>query len=450
MKIDKPVIATFGAVAVAVIAFAAYQLREDHTADAPRIQPEATAEKGDGVVAQSEAVTERVVQDAPDDSPRERRTPKATTLHELLSQRDPMSRMRGMLDFVEGMPARSIPGALKQLRERTPEWDNEGKMLAHMLLTRWAKEEPDAAFASLATLDLNKRGADAGSILGSLAAQDPARAVAWLSDPDNRLTLFPAMSQILAGTVANVWGRENPEAAMAWARTLPDSQRTGAFIAILGSMAGTNPSSAATMAMQLEAGGARTAVVGQIAEAWGKQDAQQTLAWARTLEGDDRRVAMNQAFASWSQKQPAEVANYLDTMSQQESVDDLLRTAVGTWATQAPAEAASWLSKQAEGSGKNNAMGHVMWNWTNLDPKSAANWLDRQPPGPSRDSGIGGLSLAAFPKDPASAVTWANQMSDENRRNFSVGLGLREWTKRDPAAAETWAKQNGIATAPAK
>jgi hypothetical protein len=450
MKTNKPLIAAAVVLFAAVLVFAVQHFRAERPGDAARAAQPVAKDPGhshvavlaDGKIGSSGA--SRVALDAKAERAPARQTTQPATVRELLAQRDPMSRIRGMLDFVEGIPAHGIAGALKQLREQTSEADPEARMLAHMLLTRWAKEDPEAAFASLAAIDFKKQGGDATSLLASLASQDPVRAAAWLKDPNHALLYIPAMGQILAGAVAKEWGRQDPMAALDWARTLPDNQRLGAYVGVLGTMAGTNPAAAASLTMGLEPGSARSFVAGQVAESWAKQAPHEALAWVRTLEGSERHLSLNRALASWAQTQPADAARYLDSLGGQEDAGGHLRAVAAPWAAHAPADAAEWVGAQPEGTGKSEAMGHVMWNWTTLDPQSASNWLSTQPPGASKDSGIGGLAKAAFDTDPAGALGWATQISNEQARAQSVAIGLREWTKRDAVAAQAWAANNGV------
>ena len=124
---------------------------------------------------------------------------------------------------------------------------------AHMLLTRWGKEDPDGAFASLKTVGLKEAGGTASSILGGLASIDPKRAIAWLEDPENQYANRPWMGHILAGTIGKEWVRQDPDAALAWANALPDSQRRGALGGILESLASSDPQQASLMVMELAA-----------------------------------------------------------------------------------------------------------------------------------------------------------------------------------------------------
>jgi len=369
----------------------------------------------------------------------------ASTLREILAKSDPVNRIRALMEYAEQIPTDAIASVLKDLREGTPEWDPEAKIVMHMLLTRWARESPDAAYASLNSLDLRQQGGEGVSIVASLAALDPKRAVAWLQDPENKLVDFPFVGQILAGTIGKEWVRQDSAAALAWARSLPENQQGGAYVGVLGTLAGTDPAAAAALAAQLDPGGARRNVIGDIAESWARKSPQAALDWARSLGDDDGRTATRQALGGWALTEPAAAAAYLDQLPAADVDGELLKTVAGPWTSQAPATAATWLSARPEGDGKNQAMGDVMWNWTKQNPVEASTWLHDQPSGPARDAGINGLALATFDNDPEGALTWAASISDEKTRADSLAIGLGAWSKKDAAAAAAWAARQGVA-----
>jgi hypothetical protein len=367
-----------------------------------------------------------------------------TKLQDILALPDPMRRIRALLAYVDGLDAAAIPAALDDLRKSSPEWDPDAKMLAHMLLTRWGQEDPDAAFASLDSMDFKGKGADPHIILSSLASLDPKRAAEWLESPGNELVHFPWMGHILAGTVAKEWVRQDPDAALAWAATVPDNQRLGAYTGVLGTLATTDPKRASKLATELEPGGARNHIIGEIAKTWVRNDPANALSWARSLEGDERTRAVGEALGTWAQTKPAAAAGYLSKLGDDENIDTYIPKIAGNWAGQAPDEAAAWLATQPEGQGKRDAMNPLMWNWTTRDPEAAGNWLAEQPAGPARDQGIIGLGRAAIGFDPESALNWATQISDEKMRGDSIQAGIREWTRKAPEAAKEWAEANGI------
>ena len=359
-------------------------------------------------------------------------------LSEILAKRDPMLRMSALLAYVGRLDDAAIPEALAELRQSTPDWDPDARVAAQLMLTRWGKSDPASALEYLSGRDHRKAGGDAAIIISSIAASDPQAAINWLSDPDNQLAKLPWMGQILAGSITKEWVRQDPEAALEWATSLPKNQQTGAYGGVLGTLAATDPQRASTLAVGLPDGDARREVTGQIARAWSEDSPLEAIGWAGTLEGEERQRATAEALGAWAQSDPQEAAAYVDQLAEDDRSEGMLDRVAGSWARQQPESAARWLGGQAESADKADAMGDVMWNWTVADPEAASTWLLEQPAGNSRDEGIGALAKATFDEDPESAVTWAANMTNEDKRNWSVGIGVNAWLDCDPETARQW------------
>jgi hypothetical protein len=366
------------------------------------------------------------------------------SIKEILAQRDPMGRMRALLGFVEGLSVDQIAGALEELRTSAPDWDPEAKFVAHMLLTRWGKEDPAGAFAAVEKMDAKRGGGDALTILASVAATDPRRAAEWLNDPDNALRERPKMDYLLAGTIAKEWVRQDPNAAWEWAQGLPEEQRGGALRGVLDSLVSTDPGQAAEMVRSLDDDKMRHGLVGDIAESWAKRTPDLAMEWAQSLEGAERNRAVEETLDGWAQSAPKEAAAFIDQLPENERTDRQIAQVAREWGRRDPADAAAWLGAQPEGEGKAASIGEVIYQWTARDPEAASTWLGDQPPGESYDNGAQALAKATFESDPTSAVAWAASIGNEERRTDMIDGGLRWWNGRDPEAAQAWAKENGI------
>jgi|MDTC01.3.fsa_nt_gb hypothetical protein len=363
-------------------------------------------------------------------------------LASIMAIADPMERMQAMIEHIRNLPADQIGEMLEELGDSK---DPKTRFLSHLLLTRWGQEDSDAAFASLGNLSAKRNGNQANAILAGLAATDPSRAVAWLTDPDNNAQNQPWMGYSLASTLSAEWSRQDPEAALAWAASLEAGDlQTGAYSGIINNLLESDPERAAAVAMELESD-ARPKLLGQIAETWAEQEPSDAVDWAATLEGSERSVAMSEAMAGWAQLSPESAANYVNEMPAEERAEHVGAVA-RSWAERAPAEAADWLGAQPEGESKADAMGHVMWNWTSQDPEAASTWLAEQPQGESFDRGASGLAKAATHAfdDPEAGVTWSSTIQNEDLRATMTRHTLDQWMRQNPAAAEAWASDNGV------
>ncbi|MDB4573010.1 hypothetical protein N9Z92_03805 [Akkermansiaceae bacterium] len=351
------------------------------------------------------------------------------------------------MKYAEGLTGSEIPQALEDIRKSAPHWDPEAKMIAHILLTRWAIDDPDAALASLEGIDLGKHGADPVSVLSGVASMHPDIATAWLDNPENKMVKLPFMGQILAGSIAKEWVRRDQEAALKWAEGLPDSQKAGAFTGVLGSLASTDPRKAASLASNLAPGGSREHIIGEIAQSWAQDSPKEALDWAATLTGKERERALTTGLAQLAKDDRKSAAEFVEALDPAERAS-YLKSVSSSWATEEPAEAAEWVMDLAPGSEKQDAvgaaLGDVLWQWTRQDPQAAGTWLNEQEKGPTLDGAITGLAGAAFEQDPEASLSWATQISNEGLRGISITVGLGAWMQRDAEAASQWAKANNI------
>ena len=369
---------------------------------------------------------------------------RPSSLSEVLAIRDPMARIEALVAFVQGLSSEQIGGVLKDLQPDSKKWNPESKFLAHLLLTRWAQEDPDAAFASLEGRGAKQGAGDALSILSSLASTDPSSAAAWLSNPANSMARQPYLAEMLARSIGEQWGLQDPDAAMKWAASLPDQQRAGAYSGIIGNLAATDPQQAASLAMELDPAD-RGPLIGEIAASWAQRSPTLAVEWASSLQGTDRNEALPSALGGWARTEPDAAAAFVDQLPEAERSDHVSQVA-RIWSDQAPADAAGWLGIQPESSGRADAMGHVMWDWTNADPEAAANWLGNLESGPSYDNGVAGLAKAATHvyQDGESGTSWAATIENEQLRGTMLNHSLGQWMRQDPDAAQSWATNNNI------
>lgn len=349
---------------------------------------------------------------------------------------DPTERLQLLQKFGVDLSVTDIPQTLDLLRQKTPEWDRESKMLTHLLLTRWAKADPEAAFTSLDQANFTLERGHATSILSALTALNPRRAAEWLTKPSNKQAYYPTLGHILAGTIAKEWARQDTPAALAWAQNLPDQQQSGAYSGIFGTIASTDPERAATLALTLDQGAARDHILPEIAATWARQSPREALAWASSLDADahEKSSATKAALYSWAVTDPEKTAAFLD----QNNTTDHLELIAEQWARHNPADAASWVVSKPQSPQQNKALGKVLWNWTNQNPTAATSWIESQPAGVQRDHAIAGLTVAAGSVDPEVALTWTQKITDSKLRETMTHHTLSAWSQSSPEAAQTW------------
>ncbi|MDG2400553.1 MAG: sigma-70 family RNA polymerase sigma factor [Akkermansiaceae bacterium] len=351
---------------------------------------------------------------------------------------DPAERLRLLHDYSLQLSTNHISEALELLRSKTPEWDSESKILTHLLLTRWAKADPEAAFSSLDTANFSLERGHSLSILSALAALDPKRAANWLTSPANTRAYYPIVGHVLSGTIAKEWARQDPRAALEWAQTLADQQQAGAYSGVLGTIAATDPQKAATLALGLKAGDARNDILAEIAQSWARYSPVKALAWTLTLPPEARGHATSRALESWSKTHPEKAAQYLDENPNPEH----LKLIANQWSKRDPEGTANWIASKTESPQRNSALADTLWHWTTQTPKAATAWIEGLPAGNSRDQAIAGLAVAAVEFDPRSALEWALKISAPSLRNDLSRHTFKAWSRSSPKIAQQWANDH--------
>lgn len=362
-------------------------------------------------------------------------------LADIFSSPGPLDRFQGIFAFVQGLPAARIEEEILKAREamQAGNFDADRMFAMHLLMTRYGLEEPQKAMAWLGGQDMMTRGFGTVTVLASMASKDPQAAAKFFSDPENPILKVPRMGSFAALGLAREWSRTDPAGALAWAKTLPEESRAGAYTGVVGGMMTEDPKAAIRTAQELPPGEDRERLMGNLSESWANRDPEAALKWAGTLEGEEKSEATRKALNGWASRDPKAASAYVATLPPEQR-DAAVGTVAGRWANQNPAEAATWLSGQAEGDGKKDAMGSVMNSWTAMEPEKASAWLRDQPEGVSKDQGIVSLANSQMKSDPEAAMTWASTISNPATRSLQMKTNMRQWARRDAGAASAWAQ----------
>lgn len=384
------------------------------------------------------------------------------------------------------------------------------------VLNAWAELDPDAVFAFLETGDPNALAVSSGGAFATLARYDADRLLAAVGrlplaaratarravmqslaerDPEAALDFLDRIApgrdreQMLA-TIAQTYGRQDPELALAWARSLsPPSQRAlqGVLQGIaevdpnravdllieqldsqppaqagLPSFAGTSP----FMAMQMLSA-SPDVDLGRLADAllarsdplsrslvsvavatWAARDSDAALSWAlangdrldpMVLRGVAERMAaenLDLALGMLDRIAPPQRPGWIGGLVSQMAQTDIVR-------------AQGFLSQLRGQDGYDEAYGVVVQTMARTDPAGAARMLGEAP------SLTDTLRSASFMiarewanRDPRAAARWAQTLESSDLRRTAVTNVTSAWALRDAAEAERWLF--GLASGPTR
>jgi hypothetical protein len=226
-----------------------------------------------------------------------------------------------------------------------------GQPRRHERLTRIAEliaiDSPAAAMSLAGRItDARDRTAWQRAVAGIWADSDPAAAAAWLGDAP------PGVRTRLTDAVAVPYARRDPQAALDWARRSSTTSEWGAWIAVLSTIAETDPVTAVETALAAPA-------------------------------GVQRQNGIAVAVAFLARKDPMLAASYLDRV--QAGSDRLGATsqiAIQMAMQGDRAQALDWLAAHADPRAARSASMRIAYDWATEDPDGALRYADRLP---SRD-----------------------------------------------------------------
>lgn len=274
-------------------------------------------------------------------------------------------------------------------------------------------------------------------LLSQLAETEPAAALELASQIESLRDSESARIAIL-----EVWGKNDPAAALAWANQAlanePARTRRSQLSALYRGYAQSNPEAAFQQALAISGDDRlRNRLLDDVIETQVENGGLQAAKLAIDLI-DDPETQSNlrrELVDEWAQFDPESAAQYV--LSLGEDADSRLKTElVSEWAESDPAAAAAWLSALPEDDPAiARASAEIIQEWTRYDLAASAEWLNSLPPSPELDRAVISYTFRAAEEDPGTAMTWAESIEDDRRRTWMMERVAATWKEQD---AETF------------
>ncbi len=303
-------------------------------------------------------------------------TPEQTAarVKEIFAIEDPEQRLVAYLEFMKGLKGSEQIGAAMEAMTGEGFNNRERGREFSMLMTRWAKE-------------------------------DPEKALTWTQTHDDWRSKWGT------GTALNVWAQSDPDKAIAWAQAHPNKNKDeGNFhmTSVISGLAKTNPDLASQLAQGMDRSNARGEAMDRVLEQFFKQ------------RGPDAAKEMVAGLADGPYK------------------NGILDKLAGRLASADVKSAAEWAGSLPDGEAKPRALTQVINEWADKNPNEAGNWLNELPRTAAMDDPRERFAYKVQERDPEAAIAWASTITDENRRNQTSFRLIREWMNREPENARAW------------
>lgn len=420
----------------------------------------------------------------------------AAALERASSLPDPTARSRTAARIAVELARRDPAAAIARIDTIADE--EARRAFQSAALNEWARIDPAAVFAYIrsdagrdlpATAGLaaiqSVADADPQSLLAvadelrpemrSLARQAALRAIAE-QDPEAAIAILDASStpnerEMLLSVIGDAYGRRDPERALEWARSRPES--ANAMAAVLSGIAATNPGRAIELLLEQDEPGARPGPVPSLAvinvltrlrgsselatfatrlldtgtmrsssyirplvTMWATEDPDAALEWtlanAERFDGETLSMIARQV----ASRDPLTAVRALDSLPMHLR-EEWLTNVAGSYAQHDPGAAVSWVMQHQGQPGFEQAVSIVAQGAAISDPQAAVLLLERvglpiEPPVAVQ------VAAAWASREPAAAADWVLRLPDSARRS-AAGPVVSSWTARDPEAAKQWA-----------
>jgi len=351
------------------------------------------------------------------------------------------------------------------------------------VITTWAGNDPEAVFAWLETAAI-KDLPESTQVYQALATSDSDRLFEMVEalPPAIRTNAERAAMQALAETnamaalarlesmppgqardsllttIAQTYGRQNPDLALAWARSLPPAQSQAALRSVIMGVASVDPDRAFDLVLaNLESGRVNSSLPPELASlsltsdlsliltlstiGSGAQDVDfgRMVDRLASIQNPQVRSMLSQTVGSWSRADPEAALNWAVANVSRLDPSAFAQMAQGL-AQQDPARALAMVDRVPPDQRPQWVQG-LAQQFAQNDPAQARNLIERYRGQPEYSALYGTVASTMARTDPAAAAALMQEApagsSVENRS--AVAQIAREWSRRDPAAAADWA-----------
>jgi|GEM_PF-835333 len=403
------------------------------------------------------------------------------------------------------------------------------------ILRSWIERDPDAALAFLRQLPVSSRDYTQGVMIAlqAIAPKDPERALSLarkLAVTREQLAIYSALfaqfaqqnlqspaqriAQVPTGlarenavrAVTDAWVRTDLSGALAWAQSLSDApDRAAAVEVVLAEMATkdplqaidlaqksltgpaqertvfnalqrlteTDPRGAAGLVKLLPPGEMQTFAAVDVARALAGQNAEEALAWTKTLSGDSARaLATKRALEVWAANDLSAASRYATTLPPGREQNEAAAVLAVPLTAADPQKALTWAESLPAAELRPVVLASVVDTWAQRDPAAASRWAAAQPPNKLaalapqtldaalsywvlQDANAAQEFVRTLPSDtqtgaaeflapllsqnnPAGTLAWAQSLSNPQAREGALAAAYARWHDNAPAEAKAW------------
>jgi len=296
-------------------------------------------------------------------------------LRVILNDGDPVSRSQALERFTDKIDPReyqNISHFLSLQKSQTPLGDQAVAAAQQALFSDWARHDPKGALQAVE-----------GSGEGKYA---------------------------ITQTIANVWATQDPQAALAWARSQADYPPQGNddnpfLIGLVGALASQDPGKATGLLEELPSGFTRSAAMDGVIS---------------------RMLAQGQDAAT----------QWIDGLQDEKLKKDATNRMAEEMANVDPAQAVDWIVSRTGPDTEHSSMDNVFKQWTRNDSEEAKQHFEDLPSGTLRSDALAAIAETLSQSGGAADFKWVYEhMNGVDTDRGSYQAMFDRWTAKDPQEA---------------
>jgi hypothetical protein len=305
----------------------------------------------------------------------------------------------------------------------------------------WAERDLPSALAEAALLsDDNVGRAFRQAVVRRLGATDPAAMVAYVNG-------VPKYESALMSVVIGQLRLMEPTEALGWAEQLNGRLGEEARRSALVTWAQEDPLGAFAYSQALPLGEERQSLMYAIANGYGRDDPDAALAWVATQKGppQDLRASVIAGIAQVDARRALDLAfreepnvpsfgGWSFRRGRFDMLSSVITNAMASSAITAPELVARVLALRDDNE-RNNALQQALGYWTRSDPRAAFDWLVTERNLPRQNLSV--LVNSMVRTDPVLAASYTDRVPDE-LRGFWIASVAQNYSRLDPEAAMHW------------
>jgi len=349
------------------------------------------------------------------------------------------NRLKALMEYYAGLDPSQFEEEAKKMEDLP--W-SERVMVGYLLFARWGEEDPTAAMAYTKTMGF-AGGFVRGTVMQSWAAKYPQDAATYYTQNTNEFNLAGRFggrggATSTASVIATEWARQDSAGAMAWAESLEGRDKRDAVQGIISEAAKEDPAAASAMLSSVTDADAKKNAQNSIALEWGKKDWGEAQAWISTLPTDDQADATARALRGLADEDPQAAAANIGSLTEGDTRDDAVADIAREWGREDPSGAAKWLMETGSSDAQEEGIGRVVSTWVGQDADAAFAFINEQPTGDVRDEAASSFVMANQSGDIQQNIQLAETIDGERDRSRAIAVTAMSWAREDKEAATNY------------